>query len=151
MNNYSLHFTKFQNTSEYTDDVGLIGLDLELLNSINQKLSLLDLLRKDIGEMKSDLESTQNQITLLRMDNRTIKGILSMLEIWCFENIRLKKRLAIFWLTLNHMLLVSHTEPETVGVKIKPAVSKEKLKTAKQGIKTFQLHKLVMICRHNEL
>lgn len=79
MNNYSLHFTKFQNTSEYTDDVGLIGLDLELLNSINQKLSLLDLLRKDIGEMKSDLESTQNQITLLRMDNRTIKGILSML------------------------------------------------------------------------
>ncbi len=81
MNNSSLHFTKFQSTSEYTDDVGLIGLDLELLNSINQKLSLLDLLRKDIGEMKSDLESTQNQITLLRMDNRTIKGIWSMLEI----------------------------------------------------------------------
>ncbi|TRY89341.1 hypothetical protein DNTS_003609 [Danionella cerebrum] len=54
------------------EDAGLIGLDLELLNSINQKLSLLDLLRKDIGEMKSDLESTQNQITLLRMDNRTV-------------------------------------------------------------------------------
>lgn len=72
-------FIKKQNTSEYTDDVGLLGLDLELLNSINQKLSLLDLLRKDIGEMKSDLESTQNQITLLRMDNRTIKGILYLL------------------------------------------------------------------------
>ncbi|KTF72976.1 hypothetical protein cypCar_00049651, partial [Cyprinus carpio] len=68
----------------------------ELLNSISQKLSLLDLLRKDIGEMKSDLESTQNQITLLRMDNRTIK------------------------------------EPKTVGVKVKPAVSKEKVKTAKK-------------------
>jgi len=67
---------------EHTDDVGLIGLDLELLNSINQKLSLLDLMRKDIGEMKSDLESTQNQITLLRMDNRTMKGVSSMLEIF---------------------------------------------------------------------
>ncbi len=55
------------------------------------------------------------------------------------------------WLTLKHMLLVSLTEPETVGVKLKPAVSKEKLKTAKKGIKTFQLHKLVKDCRHNEL
>jgi len=77
------HYTNdFKNTCEHTDDVGLIGLDLELLNSINQKLSLLDLMRKDIGEMKSDLESTQNQITLLRMDNRTMKGISSMLEIF---------------------------------------------------------------------
>lgn len=68
-----------------------------------------------------------------------------------FDIIRLKKRLEISWLMLNHMLLVSLTEPETVGVKVKPAVSKEKLKTAKKGIKTFQLHKLVMNCRHNEL
>lgn len=76
------HYTNDFKTLVNTDDVGLIGLDVELLNSINQKLSLLDLLRKDIGEMRSDLESTQNQITLLRMDNRTIKGIWSMLEIF---------------------------------------------------------------------
>lgn len=64
----------FPNSSKHTVVPPSLGLDLELLNSINQKLSLLDVLRKDIGEMKSDLESTQTQIHLLRMDNRTIKG-----------------------------------------------------------------------------
>lgn len=102
--------------------------------------------------MKSDLESTQNQITLLRMDNRTIKGILSVLDIrWILTLSGWKKILKISRLTLNHMLLVSLTEPETVGVKVKPAVFKERLKTAKKGIKTFQLHKLLMNCRYKEL
>lgn len=41
-------------------------------------------------------------------------------------------------------------DPKTVGVKAKPAVSKEKVKTAKKGIKTSQLHKRVMNYRHNE-
>lgn len=49
-------------------------MEVELLKAINQKLSILDLLRKDIGEIRTDLEVTQSQIDQLRMDNRTLKG-----------------------------------------------------------------------------
>ena len=52
-----------------------MGVEVELLKAINQKLSILDLLRKDIGEIRSDLEVTQSQIDQLRIDNRTLKGI----------------------------------------------------------------------------
>lgn len=51
-----------------------IAMEVELLKAINQKLSILDLLRKDIGEIRTDLEVTQSQIDRLRMDNRTLKG-----------------------------------------------------------------------------
>ncbi|KAF4083669.1 hypothetical protein AMELA_G00119390 [Ameiurus melas] len=50
-----------------------IAMEVELLKAINQKLSILDLLRKDIGEIRTDLEVTQSQIDQLRMDNRTLK------------------------------------------------------------------------------
>lgn len=51
-----------------------IAMEVELLKAINQKLSILDILRKDIGEIRTDLEVTQNQIDQLRMDNRTLQG-----------------------------------------------------------------------------
>lgn len=53
-----------------------ITMEVELLKAINQKLSILDILRKDIGEIRTDLEVTQSQINQIRMDNRTLKGML---------------------------------------------------------------------------
>lgn len=56
-----------------------IAMEVELLKAINQKLSILDILRKDIGEIRTDLEVTQTQIDQLRMDNRTLKGFYLIL------------------------------------------------------------------------
>lgn len=58
-----------------------IAMEVELLKAINQKLSILDILRKDIGEIRDDLEVTQSHIDQLRMDNRTLKGFILFVKI----------------------------------------------------------------------
>lgn len=65
--------------STETDD-RLITAEVSVLESINAKLSVLELLRDDIRELKASLEFSQSQIDSLVQDNNELKGTVKTLS-----------------------------------------------------------------------
>ena len=54
-------------------DEGTTNVEVSVLESINNKLSILEILHADIKELKTSLEFTQSQIEVLQVENKELK------------------------------------------------------------------------------
>lgn len=65
--------------SRETDD-GATTIEVSVLESINNKLSILELLHADIKDLKASLEYSQSQIETLQIENKELKLTVNTLS-----------------------------------------------------------------------
>lgn len=61
-------------------ETDLITIEVTVLKSINNKLSILELLHTDIKEPKASLEFTESQIDTPTLENNKLKGTVKNLS-----------------------------------------------------------------------
>lgn len=71
---------KKRESSTETDDGLYMTAEVSLLESINSKLAVLELLRDDLRELKASLEFSQSQIETVIQENNALKGTVKTLS-----------------------------------------------------------------------
>ena len=89
-----------RDSSTDTDDFifsppGMVKVETDLLNSINDKLGILEFVSKDVKELKASLEMSDEKAATLEKETHKLKGTVNKIETEVNElkkeNIVLKK------------------------------------------------------------
>ena len=74
-----------RDSSTDTDDLiisppGMVKVETDLLKSINDKLGILELVSKDIKELKASLEMSDEKAVTLEKETHKLKGTVNKIE-----------------------------------------------------------------------
>ena len=86
---YSTNITTTSNTKhDYSTDTdnlifsppGMVKVETDLLKSINDKLGILELVSKDIKELKASLEMSDEKAATVEKETHKLKGTVNKIE-----------------------------------------------------------------------